>query len=237
MQRKIAGLKNHYIVCGFGRAGERVAAELRDSGRSVVVVESDTDTVEKAISDGWLVVTGDGGDDAALEKANIAATSRLVAATGSDATNLMISLSARSLNSDIFIVARADDEVNELKLLTAGANRVVAIYRSSGRRMAQLAMRPQAVEFTDIVMGDQEIELSIEDLTVHARASLDGATIESCTTPEGGNYMIIAVRRQDAALETMPPPSMPISVGDVLVAMGTRDQLRELEAMILTPVG
>jgi voltage-gated potassium channel len=237
MQRKIAGLSNHYIVCGFGRAGERVAAELRDSGRTVVVVEPDPDTAEAAVADDWLMVTGDGGDDTALISANIASASRLVAATGSDATNLMISLSARSLNSDIFIVARADDEVNERKLLTAGANRVVPIYRSSGRRMAQLAMRPHAVEFTDIVMGDQEIELSIEDITVRARSPLDGATIESCITPEGGSYMIIAVRRQDGALETMPPPSAPISVGDVLVALGTRDQLHQLEAMTLTPVG
>jgi len=122
MQKKIAGLKNYYIVCGFGRAGQRVAAELRDSSRSIVIVEADATITEEAIDDGWLVVTGDGGDDAALVRANIASASRLVAATGSDATNLMISLSARSLNSDIFIVARADDEVNEHKLLTAGAN-------------------------------------------------------------------------------------------------------------------
>jgi|GEM_PF-7008499 voltage-gated potassium channel len=103
--------------------------------------------------------------------------------------------------------------------------------------MTQLAMRLHAVEFTDIVMGDQEIELSIEDITVRARSPLDGATIESCTTPEGGNYMIIAVRRQDGALETMPPPSAPIAVGDVLVALGTRDQLQALESMTLTPTG
>ena len=143
----------------------------------------------------------------------------------------MISLSARSLNPEIFIVARADEEANEKKMLKAGANRVVPIYRSTGRRMAQLAMRPHAVEFTDIALGDQEIELSIEDIRVQLGSELDGATLENCITPEGGNYMVIAVRRLNGALELMPPPSTSLAARDVLVVFGTRDQFSELESL------
>jgi voltage-gated potassium channel len=232
MRTKISKLHNHSIVCGFGRIGEQIAREFRKSGQSVVIIDSDPVRIEQLEGEGWLTVVGDAGDDQPLIDANIESASRLVAATGFDATNLMISLSARSLNPGIFIVSRADDEANEQKLLKAGANRVVPIHRSAGRRMAQLAMRPHAVEFTDIALGDQEIELSIEDLRVRAGSKLDGATLEKCITPEGGNYMIIAVRRLNGALDLMPPPSTSISADDVLVVFGTRDQFQELESLI-----
>jgi voltage-gated potassium channel len=147
----------------------------------------------------------------------------------------MISLSARTLNPDIFIVARADDENNEQKLIKAGANRVVPIYRSTGRRMAQLALRPHAVEFTDIALGDQEIELSIEDTNVQAGSPLDGATLQECITPDGSNYMVIAVRRKNGALELMPPPTTPLAANDVIVVFGTRDQFSELESLTKSP--
>ena len=235
MRKTIADLSEHYIICGFGRTGERIAGELSSVGKSVVIIESDPVRLELARENHWLAIEGDAGTDEILADAKIEAASRLVAATGSDATNVMISLSARTLNPDIFIVSRADDEANEQKLLKAGANRVVPIYRSTGRRMAQLAIRPHAVETTDIVLGDQEIELSIEDVSVQPGAQLDGATLEECTTPEGGNYMIIAVRRHDGELEMTPPPSTRISAHDVLVVFGTRDQLQQLEQLTTVP--
>jgi voltage-gated potassium channel len=148
----------------------------------------------------------------------------------------MISLSARTLNPEIFIVSRADDESNEQKLLKAGANRVVPIYRSTGRRMAQLALRPNAVEFTDLALGDQEIELSIEDLIVEVGSALDGESLEKCITPEGANYMVIAVRRKNGALEMMPPTSTILSANDVIVVFGTRDQFSELESLTVSKI-
>ena len=101
--------------------------------------------------------------------------------------------------------------------------------------MAQLAMRPHAVEFTDIALGDQEIQLSIEDLTVQTGAPLDGATLEKCTTPEGGNYMVIAVKRANGALELMPPPTTRLSANDAIVVFGTRDQFEELQTLTRAP--
>ena len=231
MRKAMSKLQGHSIVCGFGRIGEQIAQEFRSVGQSVVVIDNDPTRIETLQAGDWLTVEGDAGDDTALTDANIESATRLIAATGFDATNLMISLSARSLNPEIFIVARADDEANESKMLKAGANRVVPIYRSTGRRMAQLAMRPHAVEFTDIALGDQEIELSIEDIRVQSGLTLDGATLENCITPEGGNYMVIAVRRLNGALELMPPPATPITARDVLVVFGTRDQFSELESL------
>ena len=235
MRTKISGLKGHTIICGYGRIGSRIAEEFRSVDQPIVVIDNDSDVIEHIKSSGRLIVEGDAGDDQALIDANIENASRLIAATGSDATNLMISLSARTLNPDLFIVSRADEENNEQKLLKAGANRVVPIYRSTGRRMAQLALRPHAVEFTDIALGDQEIELSIEDTIVQSGSPLDGATLEKCITPEGGNYMVIAVRRHDGALEMMPPPSTSLEANDVIVVFGTRDQFSELETLTSTP--
>jgi voltage-gated potassium channel len=160
MRNSIESLDGHNIVCGFGRIGQRIAEEFKAVGQSVVIIENDPLKLEHMQADGWLGVEGDGGDDNALIDAKVKSASRLIAATGSDATNLMISLSARTINLGLFIVARADDAANEQKLLKARANRVVPIYRSAGRRMVQLAMRPNAVEFTDIALGDHEIELS-----------------------------------------------------------------------------
>ncbi len=235
MRTKISGLSGHTILCGYGRIGARIVHELRSVDQQIVVIESDPAVAENLKSSGLLSVTGDAGDDNTLQDANIEKASRLIAATGSDATNLMISLSARALNHEIFIVSRADDEGSEQKLLKAGANRVVPIYRSTGRRMAQLAMRPHAVEFTDIALGDQEIELSIEDLRVHAGALLDGATLEHCLTPEGGNYMVIAIKRVSGALELMPPPTAALAANDVIVVFGTREHFSELESHTKSP--
>lgn len=231
MRNSIAHLSGHTIICGQGRIGNRIAEEFKTIGEPVVVIDSNSEVTEQMKQSGVLTVEGDAGDDQTLVDANVYKASRLIAATGSDATNLMISLSARALNPNIFIVARADDEGNEQKLLKAGANRVVPIYRSTGRRMAQLALRPHAVEFTDIALGDQEIELSIEDLIVQPGSRLDGATLEECITPEGGNYMVIAVRRHNGELEMIPPPSTQVEAEDVVVVFGTRDQFGELESL------
>lgn len=236
MRNKISSLNGHTIVCGYGRIGNRIAQEFRSVDQPIVVIDNDSEVTEQMKNNGWLVVDGDAGDDQALIDANIENASRLIAATGSDATNLMISLSARTLNPEIFIVSRADDESNEQKLLKAGANRVVPIYRSTGRRMAQLALRPNAVEFTDIALGDQEIELSIEDLIVESGSALDGESLEKCITPEGGNYMVIAVRRKNGALEMMPPTSTILSANDVIVVFGTRYQFSELESLTVSKI-
>lgn len=231
MRNKIAGLKGHTIICGHGRIGARIAEEFRSIGQEIVIVDSDAAVTDQMKSGGWLFVSGDAGDDQSLIDAHISSASRLIAATGSDATNLMIALSARTLNPDIFIVSRADEETNEQKLLKAGANRVVPIYRSTGRRMAQLALRPNAVEFTDIALGDREIQLSIEDLIVEPGSPLDGSTLEKCTSPDGTSYMVIAVRRKNGALEMSPPISTTLAANDVIVVFGTRDHFSELEEL------
>ena len=231
MRSNISQLRDHTIICGYGRIGARIIEEFRSIKQPIVVIENDPDVIEQFEGSDLLFVQGDAGDDQALIDANIEHASRLIAATGSDASNLMIALSARTLNSNIFIGSRADEEANEQKLLTAGANRVVPLYRSTGRRMAQLALRPHAVEFTDIALGDQEIELSIEDLRVESGSPIDGKTLDECTTPEGGNYMVIAVRRHNGELEMTPPGSTILRANDVIVVFGTRTQFSALEEL------
>ena len=149
MDSEISELKDHVIVCGYGRTGIHVAGELMRQGRSAVVVDSSEDAVSAAIDDGHLAVRGDAGDDDHLRMAGIERASGLVAAGAPDPECLMVVLTARSLAPDLPIVARAEQEDSEPKLRRAGADRVVSLYRIAGRRMAQMAIRPDFAEFVD----------------------------------------------------------------------------------------
>ena len=225
MRIRIEHLDQHSIVCGFGRMGCRVAAEFGREGEALVVVDPDEVVSEAAVDSGFLAICGNAGDDAVLERAGIERASRLVAATGSDATNLMIALSSRALNPDLFIVARADDPANEPKLMTAGANRVVAVYRSSGLRMAQIALHPNIVDFRDLVMHDVKNEWGLEELSIRAGSSVDGKPIRDGYSPDKGTGSILLVRRPGGETLTAPSPDTVLQRDDVIVAFGTHAQL------------
>ena len=231
MRIKIEHLDQHSIVCGYGRMGRRVATEFHREGESLVVIDPDETACEAAVDSGFLAICGFGGDDGVLLRAGIDRARRLIATTGSDATNLMIALSARALNPDLFIGARVDDPANEPKLFTAGADRVVAVYQSSGLRMAQLALHPHIVDFGDPVMRDGNTEWRTEGLSIQAGSSVDGKTLHESRLLDEGMGTILLIRRPSGEMITVPPPDTVVQGDDVVVAFAAREQLNRMRRL------
>jgi voltage-gated potassium channel len=231
MQKKIDELSDHYIVCAYGRMGSQVADEFMRERLPVVVIDPRPEAGERAAAAGLLFVPGDAGNDDVLRQAGVARARGLVTCLDNDAGNLMVVLSARTLNEKLFIVSRTNNHETTSKLLAAGANRVLWPYGLGGRRMAQMALRPNVVEFLEIVMHDQELELLLEELTIAIGASLDGLAIGSAAIRGKTGAMLVAVRQRTGRMLVAPPPETVLAAGDIAVALGTRDQLGKLRAM------
>jgi voltage-gated potassium channel len=231
MEKTIAALSGHAIVCAYGRMGSQVADEFKREGRPVVVVDPHEEALVGAHEKGLLVVVGDAGNDDVLRQAGVERAHALVSCLDDDAGNLMVVLSARTLNEKLFIVARTNHHETTSKLMAAGANRVLWPYGLSGRRMAQMAMRPNVVEFLEIVMHDQELELLLEEVSIAIGSALADKTIGGADLRGQTGTMLVAVRQRTGKMLVAPAPDTVLSAGDIAVALGTREQLRRLRAL------
>jgi voltage-gated potassium channel len=227
MQRSIEGLSGHYIICGYGRVGGQVIASLQQRKKHCVVIEQDSwDGTE---GDDLLFVHGDASDDDVLKQAGIDRAAGLVAATGDDPTNLYITVSAHSLRPDLMIVARANQPSAEAKLLRGGASNVISPYTMGGQRIATQLLHPSVTEFLDVVMHSGDLELWLEECMVWPHSDLHSKTVEEAQVRKRTGANILAVRRSDGgSVLTNPPSNMRFEPGDVLIALGTREQLRVL---------
>jgi voltage-gated potassium channel len=228
MQRKIDGLRNHFLMCGFGRVGRQVARDFRGSGVPFVIIDINQPSLDAALEEGYLCVRGDATADDTLRRAGIDRARGLVTCVQSDADNIFVTLSARALRADLFIVARGNNDDAAPKLRRAGADRVVSPYSIGGRQMALLAVRPAAVEFVDHVLGRTDVDLLLEDVTLQPGSALVGRTVRQVGQEVAPGVQILAIRR-DAQLITQPPDDMDLHIGDELVAFGTSSQLQALE--------
>jgi voltage-gated potassium channel len=232
MARQIKSMRGHFIVCGFGRVGHQVCAELKREKQPLVVVDTDEPSIEQARAQGYLVVMGNAGNDQVLHDAGIEQATGLVAAVDSDAANLLVVLSARALNPDLYIVARANLEDTEAKMLQAGANRVISPYSLGGRRIAQMFIRPDVVDFLDVVMHDETLELLLEDLTVGYGCTLDQCSIGEARIRKETGANILGLKRKEGGIIISPEASTVLYAGDVLIALGTRQQLEALADLV-----
>jgi voltage-gated potassium channel len=232
MTRQIKSLRGHFIVCGFGRVGHQVCAELKREGKPLVVVDINELSLERARALRYPVVMGSAGNDQVLHDAGIEQATGLVAAVDSDAANLLVVLSARALNSDLYIVARANLEDTGSKMLQAGANRVISPYSLGGRRIAQMLIRPNVVDFLDVVMHDESLELFLEDLTVGQGCTLDQCSIGEARIRKETGANILGLKRKEGGIIISPEASTVLYAGDVLVALGTRQQLKALAELV-----
>jgi len=230
-RRTIEHLSGHYIICGYGRVGRRVAAEFRESGIEYVVLDFSKDAIAAAAEAGVLFVEGTGTEDEDLEEAGLLRARGLVASSDSDADNLYIALSARAARPDLLIVARASDEDAARKLRLAGADRVVQPYSTAGKEMAKLVLRPQVAAFLDIVSTSGGPELRFEEIEVKDTCDHAGKSIRELKVREVTGAMIVALRKQDGRFDTTPTPEALLDVGDVMIAAGTPDELRRLEEL------
>jgi voltage-gated potassium channel len=225
MERNIARMTGHTIVCGWGRVGRAVGGYLSGQGADVVVVDL---SPERVAQTPYPALIGDVTDDEVLRKAGLMRARALVAAINTDAENVYVTLSARALRPDLVIVARARTEDSESKLLRAGATRVVNPQRIGGQRIAAAALQPNVVEFLDVVMHDGSLEFRLEEVPVDAGSALTGRMLGEAEPGDSGGALVLALRSPDGTFTTNPPLHTQVVTGSVLIAIGTEPQLAAL---------
>jgi voltage-gated potassium channel len=233
MERRIAALHDHVIVCGWGRVGRAIAKDVADHGTALVIVDLDA---ERVAGSPHPSVLGDATDDDVLRRAGLDRAKALVAALDSDAGNLFVTLSARALRPDLFIVARVRVEDSEEKLRRAGADRTVNPQSIGGARMAAFVLQPHVTEFLDVVMHDRDIEFRLEEVTVPPSSSIAGRTLREAQIRDRTGALVLAVRDGDGSFSTNPSPDARIGGGQVLIAIGTPDELTALATLVSAPV-
>jgi len=227
MERRIARWSGHVIICGYGRVGRSIASLVDGNGAEVVVVDRDAERLG-----GLHVATlqGDATDEEVLRQAGIDRARVLVAALTTDADNLFLTVTARALRPDLFIVARVRQEASEGKLASAGADRVVNPQRIGGQRMAAFVLQPHVAEFLDVVMHDGSLEFRLEEIPVAPTSDLGGRSLRDTHIRDRTGALILAVRDAQGTFTTNPSPETVIESGHVLIAIGTETQLKALAA-------
>jgi voltage-gated potassium channel len=228
-RRMLQGLSDHYIICGYGRVGRRVAEEFREANVPFVVLDFSAEAKEAATDDGVLFIEGDGTSDEDLQEARLEHARGLVAASDDDADNLYITLSARAANPSLLIVARASNEDAGKKLQLAGADRVVQPYTAAGRVMANLVLKPQVTAFIDVVTTAAGGDLRFEEIEVTDACGQAGKSIRETDIRRETGALVVALRKKDGTFDTTPDPEAQLESGDVLIAAGTDEELRLLE--------
>jgi voltage-gated potassium channel len=230
-KRMIDKLKNHYIICGFGRVGRGAAAELHHAGAAFVVVDSQPERVERAMLSGMLAVAADATHDETLHQVGIERARGLVAALSTDADNLFVLLSAKGLNPKLYVAARAAEEGAEDKMRRAGADAVFAPYSITGHRLAQSLLRPHVVQFLDFTTKDIAMDISIEQVRVSADSEVAAKTIREMQLRRNMGVIVMAIRRHDGSMLFNPPADTSVEAGDYLIVMGKQDDLTALEEL------
>ncbi len=227
--RAIDRMQDHFIICGYGRVGRRVAAEFREAGVEYVLLDFSEGALEEARARGELFIEGNGTDDGDLEAAGVERARGLVASSDSDVDNLYIVLSARTARPELLIVARASTEDAARKLTLAGADRIVQPYQTAGRVMANLMLKPQVTAFLDVVTSAAGPDLHFEEIEVTSSSGQAGKTIRELRIRQATGALVVAIRKQDGGFDTTPQPDARLEDGDVVIAAGTLDELHALE--------
>ena len=229
MQRRIDRLRDHVVLCGYGEVGAEIAQELMRAGQSVVIIDEAVPDPEHADGRDWKLVLGDATDDETLMKAGLDRAETLVLALGADVDNLFVALTARAINPDLFIVARVHESTAGPKLRQAGADRVVSPHRIGGTRMAALVSHPEVVGFLDVVMPHGDLVVGLAEIDIAPESVLTGCSLAESRIRQLTGATVLAVLR-GGSLETNPSGQFVMLAHDLLIALGTEDQLAALRA-------
>jgi voltage-gated potassium channel len=236
-RRLMESLTEHYIICGFSRTGRQIAKEFRAEDAPFVVIDADMESVQRAQAEGYTAYQGDATLDDTLLKVGIERAICIVAALPSDAENLYIVLSAKTLNSGIRVIARASTEEALQKLRRGGADEVISPYITGGKRMAAAALRPQVLDFVDGILTGADRQLYMEEFLLDpAFCPFVGQTLQKARLRSQSGALVLAIRRVDGTLIGGPTGDTVLMPGDRLIGMGTAEQLRSLN-QILGPIG
>jgi len=228
MDREISRLTDHFIICGAGRVGRSAARGLAREPLPFVIVDTDAAKLARYSEEGWFTIIGDATQPAVLRQAQIERAAGLVASATTDATNIYIVLTARSLSPTLNIIARASEEGAEQHLITAGANHVVSPYKFAGNRIAQTFVRPHVIHFFDAAMHEK-LPFDIREVQVRAGSRVVGRTLEGSRIRQEMGVVVLAIKGEDSHMRFNPAPDEVIQAGDHLIVMGEPDGLQRLE--------
>ena len=232
LDRQINQLKDHYIVCGYGRIGRALSRFLVQRHMNVVVIEQDENRISVIDEDDMLYIMGAATDEANLVKAGIERAKGLTTALGTDAENILVILTARQLNPHLFIVARASQDATEKTLYAAGANVVVSPYDLGARRMAQAILRPTVIDFLDSAFVDESVDIQIEEIPVKASSNLVDVSLQDSGVRQDLNLIVIAIKKADGSMLFNPLAQTKIGAGDTVIVVGENKSLLRLEHLL-----
>jgi voltage-gated potassium channel len=232
MDRRIAKLSQHVVVCGYGRVGMHIVGLLSGRDIEIVVVDIDDRLVAEAASTGVAVVEGSATEDDVLKAAGIERAATLIVSVGDDAVGISTVLSARALNPDLKIIARANQTSSEAKLKRAGCDRVVNPLHQGAQRMAAFAQQPDVADFLDVVVHDEDVEYRLEELRVTDASWFAGRTLGDAHVRRETGALVLAVRRGDGSFVSNPRPDVLLEPGTTLIAIGTGEQLKALGRLL-----
>jgi len=227
--RMLEHIKDHFIVCGYGRIGSIIAAELHQQGVPLAVIERDPERVRQAVDRGWLALEADASREEVLAKAGIHRARGLITAVGTDAENVFTVLTARVMRPDLFIIARVESDDAEHKLRRAGADRVISPYQIGATQMVQTALRPAVVDFFHLATSSDRLDLSMEQVHIKDDSPLANQTIVDAGIRQRFGVIVVGIKRAGGGMDFNPPPEAVMRSGDELVVLGRTESVKALE--------
>ena len=228
-KRKIRKMKNHYIICGYGRMGAVIARELHEKNYPFVVVEIDQDKIDKISALGYQSILGDATIEKTLEEAGIHKAAGIVVCLNNDPDNLFVTLTARSLNHDAFLVSRCSQINNKPKLKQAGANKVVNPYTAGGHRMAELLISPELEDTVSLSLKQGVVDLAIDEVNLTNLNSFHGVKIKDSKIREEFNLIIVGLVNGDGSYDINPDPELQLTADHIVMVMGQKRQLQQFK--------
>lgn len=232
LDKKIDRMNNHYIVCGYGRIGKILCKMLARKPVDLVIIEKDLELIPVMDNDKMVYVSGDAGDEITLLRAGIKRAKGLIAVLATDTDNVFLVLTARQLNPDIYIVARASQERSKSKLMAAGANRVESPYDMGAASMAQRIIRPTVTNFLDLAFAHKRKDIQMEEIPINHSSSLANVMLKDSGIRQRFNLIIIAIKKQDDSMLFNPSFETVIEAGDTVIAVGQEENLQKLEKIL-----
>lgn len=232
LEKKIQKLTDHYIICGYGRVGQTICNILSSKPLKLVIIDKDPGTIEELHKKDLLYIEGEATDENVLIAAGIERAKSLITALGADMDNVYVTLSARGINPNLFIMARSGDVGSGKKLLRAGANKVVSPYRIGARRMTQMILRPTVTDFLDLAMMERNMNIQMEEIPVNSTSNLIGVPLQDSGIRRDLNLIIIAIKKTSGDMLFNPSSKATIEAGDTVIAVGESDNLIKLEKIL-----